>query len=249
MISGLSARIRRDASRILRSGLLNTAIVTVVYEKPVAGSDPIDPAIESKSLTPLASVSDGTRAYTWRAGTEQYVQVDHEITDAAVWYMSTLVAPSEGVNESVGIINRVGGETAGSWTCERVEGEWQVTQIANVGDAVPPAFPFGFEFFDALPIPLPTTTVKRKHPAFVHFVEPVKSGYRSFTEIETGDVILDFLDDVNLPRTGAKFIVDGETYVQKEVGNQLSLYWDLIIEGQRHFRTVVGTKAPGSRTS
>lgn len=94
-----------------------------------------------------------------------------------------------------------------------------------------------------------TTTVTRCHPAFVHFVEPTKSGYRQFTEIENGDVILDFLDDVCLPRTGTKFIVDGETYVQKEVGNQLSQFWDLMIEGRRHFRTVVGSKAPGSRTN
>jgi len=92
-----------------------------------------------------------------------------------------------------------------------------------------------------------TTTVTAEHPALVHFVEPVKTGYRQFTEIETGDVIIDFLDDVTLPRTGAKFIIDGETYVQKEVGNQLAQYWDVIVQGRRHFRTVVATKAPGSR--
>jgi hypothetical protein len=137
--------MRRDASRILAGGLLNTAQVTVSYEKAVDGSGPIDPALEA-------------------------------------------TAPA-------------------------------------------------------------TTTVNAQYPAFVHFVEPVKSGYRQFTEIETGDVILDFLDDVALPRTGAIFVVDGETYVQKEVGNQLTQFWDLMIEGQRHFRTVVGTKAPGSRTS
>lgn len=145
MLSGLSARIRRDTARIITRGLLNTAQVTVSYQQPIPGSDPVDPALESTT-------------------------------------------PS-------------------------------------------------------------TTTVTAVHPALVHFVEPVKSSTRQFTEIETGDVILDFLDDVALPRTGAKFIIDGETYVQKEVGGQLAQYWDVIIQGQRHFRTVVATKAPGSRTA
>lgn len=145
MISGLSARIRRDAARIIGGGLLNTATVTVSHQEPVPGSEPVDPALE----------------------------------------------------------------------------------------ATTPA----------------TTTVTSEHQALVHFVEPVKSGYRQFTEIETGDVIIDFLDDVVLPRTGTKFVIDCETYVQKEVGNQLTKYWDVIVQGQRHFRTVVAAKAPGARAS
>lgn len=145
MLTGLSARIRRDAQLLVARNLLNTAVVTVSYQQPVPGSDPIDPALES--TTPA------------------------------------------------------------------------------------------------------TTTVTAAHTAFVHFVEPVKSITRQFTEIETGDVIIDFLDDVSLPRAGAKFVIDGETYVQKEVGNQLAQYWDVIVQGQRHFRTVVATKAPGSRTT
>lgn len=94
-----------------------------------------------------------------------------------------------------------------------------------------------------------TTTATSTAPAFVHFVESARSGYRQFTEIETGDVIIDFLDDVTLPKTGTKFVIDGETYVQKEVGNQLTQYWDVIVQGRRHFRTVVASKAPGSRPS
>lgn len=144
MLAGLSARIRRDTARLVGQGLLNTAMVTVSYQQPVTGSDPVDPALESTT-------------------------------------------------------------------------------------------------------PATTTVTLPEIPAFVHFVEPVKSSYRQFTEIETGDVIIDFLDDVTLPRTGAKFVIDGETYVQKEVGNQLAQYWDVIVQGQRHFRTVVATKAPGSR--
>lgn len=146
MLSGLSARIRRDTSRLQSRGLLNTAQVTVSYEQPVTGSAPVDPALESTT-------------------------------------------------------------------------------------------------------PATTTVTAPPQPAFVHFVEPVKSITRQFTEIETGDVIIDFIHDVVLPRTGAKFVIDGETYVQKEVGNQLAQYWDLIIQGQRHFRTVVATKAPGSRVT
>jgi hypothetical protein len=146
MLQGLSARIRRDTARLQARKLLNTALVTVSYQQPVPGSDPVDPSLESTT-------------------------------------------------------------------------------------------------------PATTTVTTDPIPAFVHFVEPVKSITRQFTEIETGDAIIDFLDDVVLPRTGAKFVIDGETYVQKEVGNQLAQYWDVIVQGQRHFRTVVATKAPGSRTT
>jgi hypothetical protein len=134
--------MQRDATRILNRGQLNTATVTVSWERPVDGSQPRDPALE------------GT-------------------------------APA-------------------------------------------------------------TETITLERKAFVHFVEPSKSLARQFTQIETGDVILDFLGDVVLPRDGAVFIVNGERYIQKDAGKQLALYWDLMLEGQPHFRTVVATKAPGS---
>jgi hypothetical protein len=142
MRPGLRAKMQRDAKRILNRGVLNTAMVTVSWQKPVDGSQPRDPALE------------GT-------------------------------APA-------------------------------------------------------------TETVTLERKAFVHFVEPSKSLSRQFTQIETGDVILDFLGDVVLPRDGAVFIVNGERYIQKDVGKQLTEFWDLMIEGQRHMRTVVASKAPGS---
>ena len=91
-----------------------------------------------------------------------------------------------------------------------------------------------------------TETVTLEKKAFVHFVEISRSLSRQFTQIETGDVILDFLGDVELPRDGAVFIVNGERYTQKDVGKQLTEFWDLMIEGRRHMRTVVACKAPGS---
>lgn len=143
MLSGLSARIRRDTRRIISRRLLNTVDVTISYQKPVVGSPALDPALES-------------------------------------------TVPS-------------------------------------------------------------TTTETAVKTALIHFVEASRSIYRQFAEIQTGDIILDFLDDVELPRTGATFIIDGERYVQKEVGKELTQFWDVIIQGERHFRTIVATKAPGSR--
>lgn len=144
MRPGLRAKMQRDAKRILNRGALNTAEITVSWQKPVDGSQPRDPALEATAPT-----------------TE-------------------------------------------------------------------------------------TITLDPKPKAFVHFVEPSKSLSRQFTQIETGDVILDFLDDVVLPRDGAVFIVNGDRYIQKDVGKQLTEFWDLMIEGQRHMRTVVASPAPGS---
>lgn len=79
-------------------------------------------------------------------------------------------------------------------------------------------------------------------PALVHFVQPLTSGIRQFAELQAGDVILDFLQDVPLPKRG-RFVVDGKTYVQKDIGDELSEYWDVIIGGQRMMRTVVVTLA------
>ncbi len=91
-------------------------------------------------------------------------------------------------------------------------------------------------------------TVTREVPALIHFVEISRSMVRQFTAIETGDVILDLLQNVELPRDGAEFIVNGERYVQKDAGKELAEFWDVMIEGQRHFRTVLATRAPGSTT-
>jgi hypothetical protein len=91
-----------------------------------------------------------------------------------------------------------------------------------------------------------TETVTAQHKALVHFVEPVKSLVRQFTQIETGDVIIDFLGDVQLPRDGVHFVINGVRYVQKDAGKELTEFWDLMIEGHRHMRTVVATRAPGA---
>jgi hypothetical protein len=136
---GLSARIRRDAARILNQGLLNTSPVLVLHEEPNAPiSGTFDPLLES-------------------------------------------------------------------------------------------SYP-------------ETHTVSGTYPAFVHFVEPIKTGIRQFTEIQPGDVIFDFSATAPLSGVGLRFVLNDVTYVQKEVGNELAEYWDLLIEGQRHFRTVVATR-------
>ncbi len=91
-------------------------------------------------------------------------------------------------------------------------------------------------------VPAATVHTVTYRNVLVHFVQPITSGVRQFVELKVGDVILDFLHDVDLPDR-ASFLVDGKTYVQKEVGEELAKYWDVIIGNRRMFRTVVLTLA------
>lgn len=88
-----------------------------------------------------------------------------------------------------------------------------------------------------------TDEMVETHTGLVHFVQPVKSGVRLFAEIETGDVIVDFPQDVPLSdKRGIYFEIDGTAYVQKDVGDALAEYWDLVLGGRRMMRTLVLTR-------
>ncbi len=86
-----------------------------------------------------------------------------------------------------------------------------------------------------------TTPQSGSWKGLVHYVQPTKSGFRTFAEVQTGDVIVDFLHDVELP-LGSRVLIDGQYYVQKDAGSELAEYWDLIIGGQRMLRTLLLTK-------
>ena len=80
-------------------------------------------------------------------------------------------------------------------------------------------------------------------PAFVHFVKPVENVERKFLEVEAGDVFLDFLYDVPLDgKRGVIFQVDGEEYVQKKIGRDLTECYDVLVGGERMVRTVLATR-------
>jgi len=78
-------------------------------------------------------------------------------------------------------------------------------------------------------------------PAFVHQVQAAgTSTVRRFNEIEAGDVILDFAADA--PLDGLRdlvFLISGKAYVAKEIGDKLAQSWDVTVQGQQLFRSVL----------
>jgi hypothetical protein len=104
---------------------------------------------------------------------------------------------------------------------------------------------------DAAPSPVdgsragtPTTGTQTVN-AFVHYVPAAgQSSVRQFAEIEVGDVILDFADDVDLAgKENLRFNVMGQLYVQKQIGEKLALAWDVTVQGVKLFRPVLVRKA------
>jgi hypothetical protein len=81
-----------------------------------------------------------------------------------------------------------------------------------------------------------TSTVK----ALVHFPEIAKPAVRQHNEVETGNCIVDFVDDVpvdDLP--GLRFTIDGEKWMIKPVSDRLAKMWDVKVAGKRICRTVL----------
>lgn len=85
-----------------------------------------------------------------------------------------------------------------------------------------------------------TETVK----GFVHYVQVAQSGVRQFAEFEAGDCIVDFGPAVTLEgRLGLTFLIDGQRWVAKELGEQVGKTWDALVQGQRLHRSVLLRKA------
>jgi hypothetical protein len=83
-------------------------------------------------------------------------------------------------------------------------------------------------------------------PAFVHQVQATgASSVRQFNEVEVGDLILDFDGDapIDAPsgetRCDLMFVLNGKSYVAKEIGEKLAQSWDVTVQGQRLFRSVL----------
>lgn len=84
--------------------------------------------------------------------------------------------------------------------------------------------------------------------AFIHTVSIHTTGYTRFTEIKTGDIILDFIGDVQIDgREGLEFEIGrvgntpGKLYVQKNGGKDLAESWDVHANNQAVTRTVLVT--------
>ena len=84
-------------------------------------------------------------------------------------------------------------------------------------------------------------------PALVHAVSaPGAAAVRKFTEVETGDMILDFDAGIDLTLDGRqkmRFNVLGQIYELKPVSDKLAATWDVTIGATQLFRTVLLRKA------
>lgn len=74
---------------------------------------------------------------------------------------------------------------------------------------------------------------------FVHYIQATTS-LRQFGEVEVGDCIVDLHQDVDIDgKQSLVFIIDGEEWKQKQIGDKLAKYWAVMAQGQKLFRTVL----------
>ena len=63
---------------------------------------------------------------------------------------------------------------------------------------------------------------------------------RQFNEVETGNIILDFAEDIAIDGlSDLVFLINGKAYVAKEIGERLAQRWDMTVGSQRLFRSVL----------
>lgn len=85
-----------------------------------------------------------------------------------------------------------------------------------------------------------TATVK----GFLHYVQIAKQGVMQFNEFEQGDCIVDLAPDADIDgKTNLRFTIDGERWVAKDLGEKLAKTWDVVVQGQRLYRSVLLKKA------
>ena len=78
--------------------------------------------------------------------------------------------------------------------------------------------------------------------AFFHQVEHRLSGFQRFIEVETGDVILDYLEDLDLAgKEDVRVLVNGWLYAQKTASTALLETWDTVMENGGLMKSVLLT--------
>jgi len=81
--------------------------------------------------------------------------------------------------------------------------------------------------------------------ALFHQVDHRLSGYQRYLEIQTGDVMLDYLDDLSLAdKADHRVVVNGRHYVQKSASKELLETWDVQMGSGGLLRTLLLTPAP-----
>lgn len=182
---------------------------------------------------------------TFSSAKEGYALLVPPISEFPVTVASAIwpIAHNLGSFPILQIVNNSGEVLQGDLVHNSVNAATITTAAPSTGKAL--AISAGSETLNAfdpnLESSYPATTLQSgTFPALIHFVQPSKSGFRAFAEIEVGDVILDFKADYQLPAT-AMFDVAGNRYVQKDAGSVLSQYWDIVIERVPMWRTLILT--------
>lgn len=76
--------------------------------------------------------------------------------------------------------------------------------------------------------------------ALIHTVNIHTTGYTKFSEVKSGDLILDFVGDAPIDgKSNLRFEVGGISYVQKGTGKELAESWDVRCAGLPVTRSVL----------
>jgi hypothetical protein len=80
--------------------------------------------------------------------------------------------------------------------------------------------------------------------AFFYEIAPSQSAYRAYAEVQTGDAIMELPSSVSIDGLeNPYFIVNGEKWVQKEMGGELTKSWDGTVGDRKLLRGVLLRKA------
>ena len=83
--------------------------------------------------------------------------------------------------------------------------------------------------------------------ALAHQVDHRLSGFQRFMEIQTGDLIVDYLADLDLEnpaREDHRIEINGRYFIQKSAGTPLKEAWDIHSGTGGYFKTLLLTPAP-----
>ena len=86
------------------------------------------------------------------------------------------------------------------------------------------------------------TKHKMTFNVFFHQVEHRLSGFQRFIEVETGDVIIDYLAELSLEgKEDVRVLVNGQLYAQKTASSKLLETWDTVMANGGMMRSVLLT--------
>ena len=82
--------------------------------------------------------------------------------------------------------------------------------------------------------------------AFLHFIRPASSVIRQFTEIETGDCVIEYSPEIRLEgRQELRFIIEGIEWSAKPMSEDLREVWDSVFAGRRLYTVLLLKRSTG----